>query len=125
MDNFCCKMSKITKTMKNGLQLWVQKVTWAGTQCSEFFSQARLILCQCMNNFAALVLNCFYVLNILIRIAWTSLIVDMPLSGAYNQNMAAIRLLCRILLLALVSALTRLYWTCVESGPTQFYDFRN
>ena len=46
-----------------------------------------------MNNFAALVLNCFYVLNILIRIAWTSLIVDMPLSGAYNQKMAAIRLI--------------------------------
>ena len=66
-------MSKITKTMKNCLQLWVQKVTWAGTQCSEFSPQARLILCQYMNNFAALVLNCFYVLNILIRIAWTSL----------------------------------------------------
>ena len=71
--NFCCKMSKITKTMKNGLQLWVQKVTWAGTQCSEFSPQARLILCQYMDNFAALVLNCFYILNILIRIAWTSL----------------------------------------------------
>ena len=70
MDNFCCKMSKITKPMKNGLQLWVQKVTWAGTQCSEFSPQARLILCQYMDNFAALVLNCFY---ILIRIAWTSL----------------------------------------------------
>ena len=66
-------MSKITKTMKNGLQLWVQKVTWAGTQCSEFPPQARLILCQYMDNFAALVLNCFYILNILIRIAWTSL----------------------------------------------------
>ena len=59
--------------MKNGLQLWVQKVTWAGTQCSEFSPQARLILCQYMDNFAALVLNCFYILNILIRIAWTSL----------------------------------------------------
>ena len=46
-----------------------------------------------MNNFAALVLNCFYVLNILICIAWTSVIADMPLSGAYNQNMAAIRLI--------------------------------
>ena len=80
--------------MKNGLQFWVQKVTWAGTQCSEFFPQARLILCQYMNIFAALVLNCLdYILNILIRIAWTSLIVDMPLSGAYNQKMAAIRLI--------------------------------
>ena len=46
-----------------------------------------------MNNFAALVLNCFYVLNILICNAWTSLIVDMPLSGAYNQKMAAIKLI--------------------------------
>ena len=86
-------MSKITKTMKNGLQLWVQKVTWAGTQCSEFFPETRLILCQYMNNFAAMVLNCFYVLNILICNAWTSLIVDMPLSGAYNQIMAAIKLI--------------------------------
>ena len=41
-----------------------------------------------MNNFAALVLNC---LNVLICNAWTSLIVDMPLSGAYNQKMAAIK----------------------------------
>ena len=79
--------------MKNCIQLWVQKVTWAGTQCSEFVPQARLILCEYMNNFAALVLNCFDVLNILIRIAWTSLIVDMPLPGAYNQEMAAIRLI--------------------------------
>ena len=47
-----------------------------------------------MNNFAALVLNCLdYVLNILICNAWTSLIVDMPLSGAYNQKMAAIKLI--------------------------------
>ena len=46
-----------------------------------------------MNNFAELVLNCFYVLNILICNAWTSLIVDMPLSGAYNQKMAAIKLI--------------------------------
>ena len=52
--------------MKKGLHLWVQKVTWAGTQWSAFFPQARLILCQYMNNFAALGLNCFYVLNILI-----------------------------------------------------------
>ena len=49
-----------------GIALWVQKVTWAGTQWSEFFPQARLILCQYMNNFAALGLNCFYVLNIFI-----------------------------------------------------------
>ena len=46
-----------------------------------------------MNNFAALGLNCFYVLNILIWIAWTSVIVDMPLSGAYIQKMAATRLI--------------------------------
>ena len=52
-----------------GLHVRAQKVTWAGTQCSEFFSQARLILCQYMNNFAAFGLNCFYVLNILIVIA--------------------------------------------------------
>ena len=79
--------------MKKGLHLWVQKVTWAGTQWSEFFPQARHILCQTMNNFAALGLNCFYVLNILILIAWTSVIVDMPLSGAYIQKMAATRLI--------------------------------
>ena len=46
-----------------------------------------------MNNFAAFGLNCFYVLNILISIAWTSVIADMTLSGAYNQNMAVIRLI--------------------------------
>ena len=46
-----------------------------------------------MNNFAAFGLNCFYVLNILIVIAWTSVIADMPLSGAYNQKMAVIRLI--------------------------------
>ena len=46
-----------------------------------------------MNNFAALGLNCFYVLNILIWIAWTSVIVDMPLSGTYIQKMAATRLI--------------------------------
>ena len=45
-----------------------------------------------MNNFAALGLNCFYVLNILICIAWT-LVADVPLSGAYNQKMDAIRLI--------------------------------
>ena len=38
-------------------------------------------------------LNCFYVLNILIGIAWTSVIADMQLSGAYNQKMAVIRLI--------------------------------
>ena len=43
-----------------------------------------------MNNFAAFGLNCFYVLNIFICIAWTSVNVDMPLSGAYNQKMATI-----------------------------------
>ena len=46
-----------------------------------------------MNNFAAFGLNCFYVLNILIVIAWTSVIADMPLSGAYNRKMAVIRLI--------------------------------
>ena len=92
MDNFGCKMSKITKTMKKGLQLWVQEVMWAGTQCSDFFSQARLILCQ-YTNFAALCLNLFYVLNILISTARKSVIANMPLSGAYNQEMAAIRLI--------------------------------
>ena len=146
-------MSKITKTMKTGLQLSVQKVMWAGTvvpvmnghprdqakvsvhcrwplirgnltlkcvgrgidnmaiqgrwplttgvaqgryyctQCSDFFSQARLILCQYINNFAALCLNCVYVLNILISTARKSVIADMPLSAAYNQKMAAIRLI--------------------------------
>ena len=91
MDNFGCKMSKITKTMKKGLQLWVQEVMWAGTQCSDFFPQARLILCQYINNFAALCLNPLYVLNILISTAWKSVIADMPLSGVYNQEMAAIR----------------------------------
>ena len=93
MDNFGCKMSKITKTMKKGLHLWVQKVMWAGTQCSDFFPQARLILCQYINNFAALCLNPFYVLNILKSTARKSVIADMPLSGAYNQEMAAIRLI--------------------------------
>ena len=93
MDNFGCKMSKITKTMKKGLQLWVQKVMWAGTQCSDFFPQARLISCQYTNNFAALCLNPFYVLNILISTARKSVIADMPLSGAYNQEMAVIRLI--------------------------------
>ena len=76
-----------------GLHVRAQKVTWAGTQCSEFFSQERLISCQYMNNFAAFGLNCFYVLNILIGIARTSVIADMPLSGAYNQKMAVIRLI--------------------------------
>ena len=86
-------MSKITKTMKKGLQVWVQKVTWAGTQCSDFFSQARLISCQYINNFAAFGLNPFYVLNILTRTARKSVIADMPLSAAYNLNMAEIRLI--------------------------------
>ncbi len=94
MDNFGCKMSKITKTMRKGLQLWVQEVMWAGTQCYDFFSQARLILCQYINNFAALCLNPFYVLNILIiSTARKSVIADMPLSGAHNQEMTAIRLI--------------------------------
>ena len=56
------------------------------------FSQARLILCQYINNFAALGLNPFYVVNILICTAWKSVIADLPLSGAYNQKMASIRL---------------------------------
>ena len=86
-------MSKITKTMKTGLQLSVQKVMWAGTRCSDFFSQARIIFCQYINNFAALCLNCVYVLNILISTARKSVIADMPLSAAYNQKMAAIRLI--------------------------------
>ena len=93
MDNFSCEMSKITKTMKKGIQISVQKVTWAGTQCSDFSSQARLILCQYINNFAAFGLNPFYVLNILIRTARKSVIADMPLSAVYNQTMAAIRLI--------------------------------
>ena len=76
-----------------GVHVRAQKVTWAGTQCSEFISQARLILCQYMNYFAAFGLNCFYVLNILIGIAGTSVIADMPLSGAYNQKMGVIRLI--------------------------------
>ena len=86
-------MSKITKTMKKGIQLSVQKVTWTGTQCSDFFSQARLILCQYINNFAVFGLNPFYVLNILIRTARKSVIADMSLSAAYNQKMAVIRLI--------------------------------
>ena len=86
-------MSKITKTMKKGLQLSIKKVMWAGTQCSGFFPQARLILCQYINNFVALCLNCVYVLNILISTARKSVIADMPLSAAYNQKMAAIRLI--------------------------------
>ena len=57
------------------------------------FFQARLILCQYINNFAALCLNPFYVLNILISTARKSVIADMPLSVAYNQEMAAIRLI--------------------------------
>ena len=93
MDNFSCEMSKITKTMKKGIQISVQKVTWAGTQCSDFSSQARLIFCQYINNFAAFGLNPFYVLNILIRTARKSVIADMPLSAVYNQKMAAIRLI--------------------------------
>ena len=65
-------MSKITKTMKNGLQK--QDLYYANiwTTLQHCFSIA-------------------YVLNILICNAWTSLIVDMPLSGAYNQKMAAIK----------------------------------
>ena len=86
-------MSNITKTMKKGIQLSVQKVTWAGTQCSDFFPQARLILCHYINNFAAFGLNPFYVLNILIRTARKSVIADMSLSAAYNQKMAVIRLI--------------------------------
>ena len=39
MDNFGCKMSKITQTMKKGLQLWVQEVMWAGTRCYDFPKQ--------------------------------------------------------------------------------------
>ena len=46
-----------------------------------------------INNFAALCLNCVYVLNILISTARKSVIADMPLSAAYNQKMAAIRLI--------------------------------
>ena len=78
--------------MKKGLQLSVQKVTWAGTQCSDFFPQARHIFCQYINNFAAFGLNPFYVLNILIRTARKSVIANMPLSAVYNQKMAAIDL---------------------------------
>ena len=59
MDNFCCKMSKMKKNIKTGLQLRVQKVMTAGTQGSDFFPKH--ILCQYINNFAALCLNCFYV----------------------------------------------------------------
>ena len=85
-------MSKINKTMKKGLQLSIKKVMCAGTQCSSFFPQARRILCQYINNFATLCLNCVYVLNILISTARKSVIADMPLSAAYNHKMAAIRL---------------------------------
>ena len=56
-----------------------------------FFPHARLISSQYITNFAALCLNPFYVLNILIRTARKSVIADMPLSGAYNQEMAVIR----------------------------------
>ena len=86
-------MSKITKTMKTGIQFSVPKVTWAGTQCSDFFPRARHILCQYINNFAAFGLNPFYVLNILIRTARKSVIADRPLSAVYNQKMAASRLI--------------------------------
>ena len=58
-----------------------------------FFPQAKLILCQYINNFAALCLNCVYVLNILLSTARKSVITDMPLSAAYNHKMAAIRLI--------------------------------
>ena len=86
-------MSKINKTMKKGLQLSIKKVMCAGTQCSSFFPQARRILCQYINNFATLCLNCVYVFNILISTARKSVIADMPLSAAYNHKMAAIRLI--------------------------------
>ena len=92
LSKCAAKCRKLKKYYKKGLQLWFQKVTWAGTQCSDFFPQARLILCQCIDNFAALGLYCFYV-NILICTACKSVIAEMPLSGAYNQKMAAIRLI--------------------------------
>ena len=79
--------------MKKGLQLSNKKVMWAGIQCSGFFPQARLILCRYINHFAALCLNCVYILNILISTARKSVITDMPLSAAYNHKMAAIRLI--------------------------------
>ena len=50
-----------------GLHVRARKVTWAGTQCSEFFSQARHILCQYSIKFAAMVLNSFTVFNILLK----------------------------------------------------------
>ena len=87
-------MSKITKTTKKGLQLSVQKVTWAGTQCSDFFPKQDFYNTNnYINNFAAFGLNPFYVLNILIRTARKSVIPDMPLSAVYNQKVAAIRLI--------------------------------
>ena len=81
--------------MKKGLQLSVQKVTWAGTQCSDFFPKQGLyfanssIWSQSLRN---------YVLNILINLrratAWKSVIADMPLSAVYNnQKMAVIRII--------------------------------
>ena len=70
MDNCCCKMSKSIKMVIKGLHVRAQKVTWAGTQCSEFFSQARHILCEYSTNFVAMGLNSFTVFNILICVAW-------------------------------------------------------
>ena len=77
-------MSKSIKMVIKGLHVRAQKVTWAGTQCSEFFSQARHILCEYSTNFVAMGLNSFTVFNILICIAWKKVIADMLLSGAYS-----------------------------------------
>ena len=85
-------MSKNKKILKKAFSFGFRKL-YGQVLSALNFPQARLILCQYINNFAAFGLNCFYVVNIVMCTAWKSVIADMPLSGAYNQNMAANRLI--------------------------------
>ena len=61
MDNCCCKMSK---SIKKGLHVRLRK-SCGQVLSALIFSQARHILCQYSNKFAALCLNSFTVFNIL------------------------------------------------------------
>ena len=64
MDTFCCKMSKIKKILKKAFSFGFKKSCGQVLSALIFFPQARHILCQYINNFAALCLHCFYILNI-------------------------------------------------------------
>ena len=91
---FAAKCQKLPKLLKKAFSFGFRKSRGQVLSALNFFPKQDLYYANnYMNNFAAFGLNCFYFLNIFICIAWTSVNVDMPLSGAYNQKMATIRLI--------------------------------